>query len=72
MPKRKRPTYDDILRFRAFKKLRARIERIADARGYGDSSDLMREATTLFVEKEEARLRLPPLPKEEKQNRKSE
>ncbi|HEY2681552.1 MAG TPA: hypothetical protein VGI59_09555 [Candidatus Udaeobacter sp.] len=65
MPKRKRPAYDDTLRFRAFKKLRARLERIVAARGYGDSSDLMREATTLLVEKEEIRLHLPPMSKED-------
>lgn len=62
MPKRKKKTpYDATLRFRAFQKLAARIERIVEARGYGDASDVMREGTALHVQEEEERLGLPPI-----------
>ncbi|MEY2512020.1 MAG: hypothetical protein QOE26_2783 [Verrucomicrobiota bacterium] len=65
MPKRKKKApYDATLRFRSFKTLAARIERIVAARGYGDASDVMREGTDFRVREEERRLGLSPIDSE--------
>jgi Arc/MetJ-type ribon-helix-helix transcriptional regulator len=62
MPKKRKAPYDTTLRFRAFKALEKRIDRIVEARGYGDPADFMREGLSNLVLKEEERLGLPPLP----------
>lgn len=64
MPKKKKAPYDTTLRFRAFKTLEKRIERIVEKRGYGDAADFMREGFAKLVLQEEARLGLEPLPPE--------
>jgi hypothetical protein len=62
MPRnRRKPTYDATLRFRAFKALADRIDRIIEKRGYGAPADFMREGMSKLVVEEERRLGLPPL-----------
>jgi len=48
--------YDVVLRCRAPKALRDRIETILQRRGHGDLSELIREALLRYVETEEERL----------------
>lgn len=48
----------DILRFRADRRIRKRVEAVATKRGC-DPSDVLREATMTFIEGEEKRLGLP-------------
>lgn len=63
MPKnRKKAPYDATLRFRAFKTLEERIDRIVEKRGYGEPADFMREGLSKLVVQEEQRMGLPPLP----------
>lgn len=61
MPKQKKLPYNATIRFRAFKNLEDRINRIVEARGYGDPADFMREGMSKLVIEEERRLGLAPL-----------
>ncbi|HWL53333.1 MAG TPA: hypothetical protein VNQ90_12930 [Chthoniobacteraceae bacterium] len=48
--------YDTVLRCRAPRSLKVRMEAILERRGHGDLSELIREALLRYVETEEARL----------------
>lgn len=61
MPKQRKLPYNATIRFRAFKQLEERINRIVNARGYGDPADFMREGMSKLVIEEERRLGLPPM-----------
>lgn len=53
--------YDYTYRFRTFKTLKARAERVAKKRGFGDAADIGREGVIKLIEAEEQRLGLPKI-----------
>lgn len=52
--------YSETLRFRAPRAFKERMQAVLEKRGYGDESEIMREAIMRFIEAEEARLGLNP------------
>lgn len=56
--------YDYTYRFRTHKTLKARAQRVADKRGFGDAADIGREGVIKLIEAEEKRLGLPPIEEE--------
>ena len=54
--------YDVVLRCRAPRAIKERLERLLERRGHGDLSELLREALVRYVETEEARLGITSSP----------